>query len=217
MNPGTTALKTPIRLLLVDDHAIMREALRDSLARESRIQVVGEAGDAEAALQMLPTLKPTLVLTDIAMPGMDGVRLTERIVHEFPNVRVIALSTYMERHFIQRMLDAGACGYVSKSAGREELLLAIDAVAQGKVHLCQECALMLARSAPAADAVRLGNREIEILKLIAKGSSSADIARQLYIATGTVEVHRRNILRKLDLHDVAGLTRYAIREGLIAP
>lgn len=217
MSAGAATAKRPIRLMLVDDHAIMREALRDSLLREARILVVAEAGDGGAALQMLPTCLPDLVLTDIAMPGMDGVELTERLGRDFPSVRVLALSTYMERQFIQRMLDAGALGYVSKSAGREELLLAIDAVAQGKSYLCQECAVMLARTPAEESHARLGHREIEILKLIARGNSSADIARQLFIATGTVEVHRRNILRKLDLHDVAGLTRYAIREGLIAP
>lgn len=217
MNSSAAARTKPIRLMLVDDHVVMREALRDSLLREERILVVAEAGDGKAALQMLPASLPDLVLTDIAMPGMDGVELTEHIGREFPSIRVLALSTYMERQFIQRMLDAGAAGYVSKSAGREELLQGIESVARGKSYLCQECAVLLARSPTQESPPRLGHREVEILKMIAQGSSSSDIARQLFIATGTVEVHRRNILRKLDLHDVAGLTRYAIREGLIAP
>jgi two-component system NarL family response regulator len=204
-----------IRLLLVDDHMIVRESLRDLIEREPDIQVVGEAGDGETALQLVRQLAPDIVVTDISMPGLDGFDLTKRIVREFEGVRVLALSTHLDRHFIQRMLDAGALGYVNKSAGRVELLQGIRAVALGRGYLCQECAVMLAKALGHADHARLGRRELEVLKMIAQGNSSADIARQLFIATGTAEVHRRNILRKLDLHDVAGLTRYALREGLI--
>ncbi len=208
-------LRPNIRLLLVDDHTIVRESLRDLIQREADIQVVGEAGDGESALLLVRQLAPDIVVTDISMPGLDGFELTKRIVREFEAVRVLALSTHLDRHFIQRMLDAGALGYVNKSAGRVELLQGIRAVALGRGYLCQECAVMLAKALGQADHARLGRREVEVLKMIAQGNSSADIARQLFIATGTAEVHRRNILRKLDLHDVAGLTRYALREGLI--
>ena len=209
-------MNSVIRLLLVDDHAIMREALRDSLLREPDIQVVGEAGDGDAALRLAREHSPDVVVTDISMPGLDGFELTRLITRDFERVAVLALSTHLERSFIQRMLDAGALGYVNKSAGRTELLQGIRSVALGRRNLCQECAGMLAKTAADGDHPRLGQREIEVLKMIAMGHSSAEIGKQLFIATGTAEVHRRNILRKLELHDVAGLTRYAIREGLIS-
>lgn len=204
-----------IRLLLVDDHAVVRESLRDSLQREPDIEVVGEAGDGAAALQLVRERDPDIVVTDISMPVLDGFELTGQIVRNFSGIRVVVLSTHLERSFIRRMLGAGALGYVNKSAGRMDLLQGIRSAALGRRYLCQECALMLANTSGEADSVRLGRREVQVLKMIAQGYSSADIARQLFIATGTAEVHRKNILRKLDLHDVAGLTRYAIREGLI--
>ncbi len=208
-------MSSAIRLLLVDDHAVVRESLRDSLVREPDIQVVGEAGDGEPALHLVRELNPDIVVTDISMPVVDGFELTLQIVRDFPRVRVVVLSTHLERSFIRRMLQAGALGYVNKSAGRMELLQGIRSAKLGRSYLCQECALTLAMTSGDADGVRLGKREVQVLKMIAQGHSSADIARQLFIATGTAEVHRKNILRKLDLHDVAGLTRYAIREGLV--
>jgi two-component system NarL family response regulator len=206
-----------IRLLLVDDHAIVRESLRDSLLREPDILVVGEAADGEFALQRVREQSPDVVVTDISMPKLDGFDLVKHIMTEFVGIRVLALSTHLDRHFIQRMFDAGAMGYVNKSAGRGELLQGIRSVALGRRYLCQECALLMANITADEDHNRLGQRELEVLKMIALGHSSAEIGKRLLIATGTAEVHRRNILRKLNLHDVAGLTRYAIREGLISP
>ena len=206
-----------IRLLLVDDHAIVRESLRAVLEREPDIEVLGEAGDGETALARVRELAPDLVLTDITMPGFDGIELTRRIKSERAAVKVLALSTHLDRRFVAQMLDAGAQGYINKAAGRDELLRGIRAVAAGERDLCQEVAAMLLKS-PAGDGAqaKLGRREIEVLKKIALGETSTAIAESLYIAPGTVEVHRRNILRKLDLHNIAGLTQYAIREGLIS-
>lgn len=207
-----------IRVLLAEDHTIVRELLREVLDRESDIEVVGEAGDGEAALSMTGELLPDLVLMDIAMPGLDGVSVTRRIRGECEGVKVLALSTYLERRYVVQMLDAGAGGYVSKSSGRDELLRAIRTVADGGHYLCQECAAMLV--APSADAsgapARLGRREVEVLKLVAQGRTSAEIGALLYITGSTVEAHRRNIMRKLELHNVADLTLYAAREGFIS-
>jgi two-component system NarL family response regulator len=205
-----------IRLLLADDHTIVRESLREVLERESDIQVVGDAGDGEAALALVHELLPDLVVADISMPGLDGIALTKRILRECRDVRVLALTTHLDRRYVVQMLDAGALGYVNKAAGRSELLQGVRAVAAGNRYLCQECAAMLVKTPAGAGAqAQLGRREIEVLKMIAKGQTSMAIAEILFIAVGTVEVHRRNIMRKLDLRNIAGLTQYAIREGLM--
>lgn len=205
-----------IRLLLADDHAIVRESLRAVLEREPELQVVGEAGDGDMALALVRRLLPDLLITDISMPGLDGLALTRSIGRECPGVKVLALSTHLERRFVLHMLEAGALGYVNKAAGASELLNAVRAVAAGNRYLCQECVAMLASTAADDGAsVRLGRREIEVLKMIAAGQTSSEIGANLFIAAGTVEVHRRNIMRKLELHNIAGLTQYAIREGLM--
>jgi len=205
-----------IRLLLADDHTMVRESLREVLERESDIQVVGEAGNGETALALAHDLLPDLVVADISMPGIDGIELTKRIQRECKGVRVLALTTYLDRRYVTQMLDAGALGYVNKAAGRNDLLQGVRAVAAGKRYLCQEVAAMLVKTPEGSGALaKLGRREIEVLKMIAKGQTSAAIAESLFIAVGTVEVHRRNILRKLNLRNIAGLTQYAIREGLI--
>ena len=206
-----------IRLLLVDDHAILREYLRAGLERELDIKVLGEARDGETALARVLELVPDLVLTDINMPGIDGIELAQRIMSASPGVKVLALSSHLEQRFVAQMLAVGALGYVNKAAGRDELLRAIRAVAAGQRYLCKEVVAML-RKSPAGEGaqVKLGWREIEVLKKLALGKTWTEIAESLYIAPGIVEVHQRNILRKLDLHDTAGLTQYAVRNGLIS-
>ena len=204
-----------IRLLLVDDHKIVREALCSVLEREPDIEVLGQAGDGETALVLVAELLPNLVLMDIALPGINGIEVTRRIVSAYPEVNVLALSTYFDRRIVTQMLEAGAVGFVNKAAGRDELLQGIRAVVAGRPYLCQEIASMLVKPKGGAES-QLGRREIEVLQLLVDGSTSAEIADRLHIATSTVEVHRRNIMRKLDLHSVAELTKYAIRQGLIS-
>ncbi|MBV5333635.1 response regulator transcription factor, partial [bacterium] len=179
--------------------------------------VVGEASDGETALAKLRELSPDLVLIDISMPGINGIETTLKIGREHPEIRVLALSTYVERRFVAHMLNAGAMGYISKTARIEELLLGIRTVMLGRRFLSSEIAAMMANTTPdKASQARLGRREIAVLKLIAQGKSSSEIAKTLFIATGTVEAHRTNIMEKLDLHSIAELTHYAIREILIA-
>ena len=204
-----------IRLLLVDDHKIVREALCSVLERELDITVVGQAGDGETALSLVAELMPDVVLMDIAMPGISGIDATRQIAADFPSVHVLALSTYFDRRIVTQMLEAGAGGFVNKAAGRDDLLQGIRTVVVGKPYLCQEIASMLVKPQGGAE-TQLGRREIEVLQLLVDGSTSAEIADRLHIATSTVEVHRRNIMRKLDLHSVAELTKYAIRQGLIS-
>lgn len=206
-----------IRLLLADDHAIVRESLREILEREADFQVVAEAGDGLSALALTQQEKPTVLVTDISMPGLDGVALTQRVTRECPAVQVLALSSHLDRRILTNMMDAGALGYINKAAGRAELLSGIRAVAAGQRFLCQHSTcLLISKPAEGSVEAQLGRREIEVLKLIATGMTSPEIAEKLFIAQGTVEVHRRNIMRKLDQHNIAGLTQYAIRNGLIS-
>ncbi len=206
-----------IRILLADDHAIVRESLRGVLEREPDLQVLGEAGDGDGALKLAIQTAPDVLVTDISMPGLDGVELTKRMQRDAPQVRILALSSHLDRRILANMLDAGALGYVNKAAGRLELLAGIRAVAAGGKYMCQHCMSLLIAQPVASNAeALLGRREIEVLTLIAAGLTSIEISKKLFIALGTVEVHRRNIMRKLDQRNVAGLTQYAIRNGLIS-
>lgn len=209
-----------IRIVLVDDHKILREALRAVLEREADIAVVGEAENGHEAIQIVRELRPDLVLMDNGMPQMSGIETTRHLLREFPELKVLALSTFSDRRIILQMLDAGASGYVVKSAGQNELLRAIRSVALGRTYVCPEASSMIAEGIRGNQPTgkmredRLGRREREVLQLLAEGHTSPEIAEKMYIAASTVEVHRRNIMRKLDIHNVAELTKYAIRNGL---
>lgn len=209
-----------ISVLLVEDHRLVREALRDTLAREPDISVVGEAGDAAGALERSRALMPDVVVLDIGLPDMNGIEVANRLRDESgASPKVVALSAYADKRFVTEMLRAGAGGYVTKSAAGTELVRAIRSVAGGQTYLCPEVAGTLVSAvrdgSDKAEAPRLSRREREVLRLIAEGARSPAIAEQLHISLGTVEVHRRNIMRKLSLRTVAELTRYAVREGLV--
>lgn len=210
-----------IRILIVDDHKLVREALCSVLEKEPDISVVGLTGEGESAIKLCAELQPDLVLMDIALTDLSGIAATHKIVTANPAIKVLAVSTYIERSTVESMLEAGAVGYINKGAGGEELLLGIRTVLQGTPYLSRNVAEMLAFDQQNQHARnvgnRLGRRETEVLKLVVEGLSSAQIAAKLFIALGTVEVHRRNIMHKLDIHNVADLTKYAIREGLVNP
>lgn len=209
-----------IRLILVDDHALVREGLRALLEKRPDIEVAGEAGEGAAALKLVAELAPDMVVMDIGMRGMNGIEATRQIVAEHPEVRVIALSTHSDKRYVLEMLAAGASGYVLKEAAAEELYTAVRAVSRKRTYLSEELAGVLeddrAGQSPAAHlhASALSRREREVLQLLAEGRSSPMIARRLHISVRTVEAHRRNIMAKLNLYTVAELTKYAVRERI---
>ena len=211
-----------IRVMLVDDHKILRDALKTVLERENDMLLVGEASNGAEALASIKTARPDVVVMDIGMPDMGGIQTTLALRASSPEIRILALSTFFDRRVVMQMLGAGASGYIVKSAGSEELLSGIRSVFSGRSYLCPEVSRVVVDSACGSNFTgkpsgnRLGRRENEVLKLLAEGLTSPEIGNRLHIATSTVEVHRRNIMRKLDLHSVAELTKYAIRQGLTA-
>ncbi len=212
-----------IRIVLADDHKMILAALRSMLEKELDMDVVGEAGDGVALLEVVARKMPDVAVVDIGMPGMNGVEATRRLLAGRPSLKVIALSAYDDKRFVLEMLNAGAKGYLIKASAGDELPRAIRAIAQGRTYLCPEVAGAIVDAArdktslAGNAAVNLGRREREVLTLLAEGKTSSEIAARMHIAASTVEVHRRNIMRKLDLHSVAELTKYAIREGLTSP
>ena len=208
------------RLLLVDDHTIFREALRTMLCAEADIEVVGEAGNGREAIGLARDLNPDVLVLDIGMPDMNGIEATAAIVTRSPSIRVIVLSTHSDRRFVTEMIKAGASAFVVKTAASTELLRAIRAVMRGQSYLCPEVADAVMRASTeiqSGEGFRrpvLTRREREVLKLIAEGHRTAGIASRMHLAPTTVDVHRRNLMRKLELHSIAELTKYALREGL---
>lgn len=210
-----------VRVLLVDDHRIFRESLRILLAQMPNILVVGEAGDGQEAIELARQLVPDIVCMDIGMPGINGIKATRELRTVCPAVKVIALSTHADNVYVMDMMAAGASGYVTKAEGGQELLRAIEAVGNGHQYLCAGItdiatqALVNQRRGRTHEL--LGDRERQVLCLVAKGMNSQQIGAQMDIATGTVEVHRRNIMRKLDLHNAVDLTRYVFTTGMVCP
>ncbi|MFZ4537109.1 response regulator [Propionivibrio sp.] len=209
-----------IRVMLVDDHKILRDALKTVLEREDDITFVGEASNGVEALKSINETQPDVVVMDIGMPEMGGIQTAIEMQAMSPEIKILALSTFFDRRIVLQMLGAGASGYIVKSAGSEELLRGIRAVFAGRTYLCPDVSQIVVESvrgtkpSEKVNGDRLGRRENEVLKLLAEGLTSPDIGARLHIATSTVEVHRRNIMRKLDLHSIAELTKYAIRKGL---
>lgn len=209
------------RLVLVDDHELMRQGLRALVDGQKGVEVVGEANDGRAALALVRDLTPDIVVMDVAMKDMNGIEATRQIRAESPGVKVIALSSHADARYVRAMLDAGACGYVLKANAYDDLHRAIEAARLGKSYLCPDVTQAVIGGAmhgptPATGfaASSLSPREREVLQLLAEGRTSPEIGKQLFVATTTVETHRRNIMRKLGIHSVADLTKYAIREGL---
>jgi len=210
-----------IRVLLVDDHQMMRQGLAALLSAVADIEIVGEAADGRTALDLVRTLQPDVVVMDVGMPELNGIEATRRIRVEHEGVRVIALSTHTDKRYVHHMLAAGACGYVLKIAAHDELVRAVRAASLGRTYLSAEIAgSVVARSTSAHGGKEvsaystLGAREREVLQLVAEGRTSAETAKEMHISIKTVETHRRNIAQKLGLRGTAELTKYAIREGL---
>jgi len=212
-------MKNSIRLLVVDDHPVVRKGIRACLSRHQEMEIVGEAADGREALRLARELQPDIALMDIDMPQMNGLAATEALRRELPRVKVLILSMYSNTEYVLRILQSGARGFVLKEATTDELVHAIETVNAGDAYFSSDVARValskFVESNGAADSVRLSNREREVLSLIAEGLSNKEIAGQLGVGVRTVETHRERIMRKLDIHTVAGLTRYALAHGLI--
>jgi two-component system, NarL family, nitrate/nitrite response regulator NarL len=214
-------MNEPIRLLLVDDHPVVRRGIRLSLTQQPRIQVVGEASDGREALAKAHELKPDVILMDIDMPHMNGLAVTDLLRREMPEVKVLILSMYSNTDYVMRIIQCGARGFVLKEASPDEVVQAIEAVQAGTAHFSPEVArvalnhVVRGNSEPMSPLSCLTNREREVLHFIAEGLSNKEIASQLNIGVRTVETHRERIMRKLDIHTIAGLTRFALQQGLV--
>jgi two-component system response regulator NreC len=214
-----------IRLLLVDDHQVVRSGLRMLLGDEADVSIVAEAGTAREAIQAVAEARPDVVLMDIGLPDMSGIEATREIKRTHPQVAVVALTIHEDEEYFFKMLEAGAGGYVPKRAAPDELLTAIRAAAKGEVYLYPSMAKLLVRGylsqerrgEESAAFDGLTGREQEVLRHVAEGASNDEIAAALVISPKTVARHRENIMQKLGLHSRSELVRYAIRKGIIKP
>jgi two-component system NarL family response regulator len=213
----------PVRIVLADDHPLIREAIRGLLTGTSEFELVGEAADGKECVARVRELRPEIVLVDIAMPKMGGEQVTAELRRLFPDLKIIALSGYADRQFVRAMVKAGANAYVVKSSSGRELIHALRAVADGNSYLSPEITSAVMSQWGASPSVgppspeALGERERQVLQLVAEGHRTAKIAVKMGITSATVESHRRNIMRKLRLHSVADLTRFALRHGMVRP
>lgn len=207
-----------MRVLLVDDHRMVREGLRAILERDGGCSVI-EAESGRAAVRLAAETRPDVIVMDVAMSDLNGIEATRQILGSMPKARIVALSSHSDPRYVKAILAAGACGYVLKANAYDELRRAVEAAASGRKYLCADVTdgviegALSHRVGGSAYEV-LAPRELEVLQLLAEGLTSAEIAVRLCVATSTVETHRRNLMRKLDLHSVAELTKYAVREGV---
>lgn len=210
-----------MKILLADDHKLMREGLRMLLEKLGGMAIVGEAGDGISAVRMALGLKPDLVLMDIAMPDLNGIEATRRIMTEAPGVKVIALSMHADKRFVRQMFAAGARGYVLKGSAFEEVAAAIKTVTAGRIYVSPKITDQVLADyvkqliKPSAGTESpLSGREREVLQMLAEGKSSRTIAERLHVSVTTVDTHRKHIMDKLGFRSIAELTKYAVREGL---
>jgi DNA-binding NarL/FixJ family response regulator len=210
-----------IRVLIADDHTIMRAGLRSLLEKEDQIEVVAEAENGRRAVQLAVEHEPDVVVMDVSMPDLNGIEATSQVLESLPEAKVIALSMHTDKRFVMGMLRAGASGYLLKDCASQELANAIVSVASNKKYLSPDIAgvviedsLYGVQQGGETVSSMLSAREREVLQLIAEGWSTKQIGAHLYVSVKTVETHRRQIMKKLDLHNIADLTKYAIREGL---
>jgi len=209
-----------IRVMVVDDHPVVRRGISMCLARQPQLEIVGEAGDGREAIQRARELQPDLMLMDIDMPQMNGLAVAEVLRREMPRTKVLILSMHSNTEYVVRIIQSGARGFVLKEAPAEELVRAIEMVNAGDAYFSPDVARVALNKfvqgvGAGQETPALTNREREVLMLIADGLSNKEIACRLDVGVRTVETHRERIMRKLDIHSVAGLTRYAISCGLV--
>lgn len=209
------------RILLADDHALVRAGIRALLEKLPGVVVVGEAGDGREALALLPQLQPDVLLTDIAMQGLGGLALAAQVVRDQPAVKVLILSMHANEEYVVQALSSGVSGYLLKDAVAMELSLALAALARGETYLSPAIsrrvldAYLARTTGTAAPADALTPRQRETLRLIAEGKNTKQIADELGVSVKTVETHRAELMRRLDIHEVAGLVKYALRTGIV--
>jgi DNA-binding NarL/FixJ family response regulator len=230
-------MPSPIRLMLVDDHDLVRTGLKTFLETKPGLEVVAEANSGESALKQLEQIRPDVIVMDITMAGMDGLQATRQVVAQFPECKVLALTVHSDKQYFFEMLAAGAAGYITKQAAADELVDAVRTVAQGHVYLqpalaawlLEDYRLLLAQSAERpseqisdqvaeehANALRqLSRREIQVLEYVAQGLTNPEIGQRLGISPKTVARHRERIMSRLDLHSSVELVKFAIRTGLV--
>lgn len=216
-----------IKIVLVDDHRLIRKGLRALLENNPTIEIVGEASSGVELVELLEKVSVDVVLMDIKMPHMDGFDATRHIVENFQSVKILALSMFESENYINRMLELGAQGYILKNITKEELVYAIESIAQGKPYISAEISINLlrkkgggdedplARSLAEAEIVELSKRELEVLKLITDGLTNAEIAEKLFTSKRTIDSHRQRIIEKTQAKNTAALVKYAISKGII--
>ena len=214
---------TQIRVVLADDHTLVRAGIRALLTSLEDITVVAEASDGREALRMIQQYRPHVALLDISMPEVNGIEVAAQATRTTPSTRIVILSVHASEEYVHRALQAGAVGYILKDADSTEFEMAVRAVARGQTYLSPTVSRYVIAgyvhpsAEPPSALDRLTPRHREILQLIAEGHTTKEIARRLKIGTRTVEAHRAELMRRLDIHDIAGLVRYAVRVGLVSP
>lgn len=210
-----------IKILLADDHRIVRQGIRALLDKQPDVEVVGEAEDGYTAVRLAKELLPNVVVMDVTMPDLNGIDATRQIIEQVSNVKVIALSMHCDPQFVTEMLKSGASGYLLKDCAFTELVRSIRAVLEGKTYLSSSVSnvvvdeyLLIVSKADSTGSAVLTKREREVLQLLAEGKSTKQIALKLYISIKTAETHRRQIMQKLGFYSIAELTKYAVRRGL---
>jgi DNA-binding NarL/FixJ family response regulator len=211
----------PLTILIADDHRLFRDGLRTLLEAQKDVSVIAETTDGAETVAAAAELKPDIVLMDVSMPGLNGIEATRRILSAGAPPKIIMLSMHSDRRFVLESLKAGAVAYILKDCAFEELLLAIKAVRGNRMYLSRLISdsvikdyIAIAKSVPGSAFSILSAREREVLQLLAEGKTTKETAARLHVSVKTIETHRKQIMDKLDIHSVAELTKYAIREGL---
>jgi len=215
--------KRKTKVVIVEDHKLFREGLKSMLADKTGLEVVGEAGDGLEAIRIVKKIRPDIILLDLSMPKMNGISVMKEIKSQFPETKIMALTIHESDQYVLEAFEAGADGYCLKDAGRNELMVAVDSVLQGKRYISPSISGSVLegyltgrrklKSQTSWDTIT--QREREVLKLLGEGYQNKEISDMLFISVKTVEKHRANIMNKLDLHNAAALTAYAIEHGLV--
>lgn len=210
-------LKNEIKIILIDDHKLLRDGLKNIIEQKSNMLVIGEASDGREAIKLASKLTPDVIVMDVAMPGLNGIEAAKQIHKNHPDIKIIGLSMHSGKQFIQGMFKAGAFGYLLKDGDSDELITAISTVIKNKKYLSKDINqqfLTLLNNGKAIEKPILSSREKEVLQLIAEGKSSKEIGEILYLSSKTIDVHRNNIMKKIELYTIPELTKYAIQKGL---